>query len=144
MRKLVDTVTGKLAAVFKEAMRLTDRMKADGVPKDERETFVATALREAWPKSRETPWVYYCDVCSDTGWAVRTCVQGSCGRPFKLPKQHADDRTGQGKCRGGHTYAAPCDCARGEVQRRALLKERRPEDAIDVAAKVAKPTRLGR
>lgn len=135
---------GALAAAFKEAMRISDQMQADGASKDDREAYVADVLHEAWPKGRKEPWIYACETCSDTGWAIRTCVQGSCGRPFKLPKQAGEDHTGRGHCAEGHTYAAPCRCAKGEAQRRSLLKERRPEDAEAVAAKVTKPTRVGR
>lgn len=141
--RVLTPVEGQLAATFREAMRLGDEMRAKGVSKDEREVFVAQALKAAWPKGREEPWHYVCEACGDMGWRVRMCASRSCGRPFKLPGQSGEDKTGQGQCREGHTYAEPCMCAKGQQQRRLLWKERAPEDAIAVAAK-SRPTRVGR
>lgn len=135
---------GQLSKTFREAMRLCDRMKAEGVSKDEREAFVAKALKAGWPKTREEPWHYVCEACGDSGWRVRECVSRSCGRPFKLPNQAGDDHTGQGRCADGHSYAAPCYCAKGQIQQRCLLKQRQPEDAMALAARTSKPTKVGR
>lgn len=137
---------GPLASVFAEATRIGAQMKADGASLAERQAFVARALREAWPKGREEPWHYVCSACEDTGWRSMVCVQGSCGRPFRLPGQHDDDHTGQGRCQDGHTYVQPCTCPKGSVRRQQLLKQRSDQDAIEIAAK-SKPkgfTRFGR
>lgn len=136
---------GHLAETFKVAMELAAKMRADGASRADCDEAVATALREAWPKDRDEPWRYYCDRCIDTGWVVKACQQGLCGRPFKLPKQASDDHTGQGTCRDGHTYAEPCWCQKGQALKSGLLKTPRLEDdAIEVAARTSKPTRVGR
>lgn len=136
---------GVLAATFQEAMRMAEAMKADGQPSGVIIDAVANMLRLAWPKGREEPWHYGCDRCGDTGWVVKVCREGSCGRPFKLPKQHSDDRTGQGTCQTGHGFVEPCWCQKGLGFKRQLAKEPRPlEDAVEAAAKTSKPTRLGR
>jgi hypothetical protein len=137
------TSDGELAATFRAAMEMTAKMRAAGASREDVEAYVATALEQAWPKGRPEPWHYFCEVCNDSGWAIRTCQNRSCGRPFKLPGQSGDDHTGQGTCALGHTYAAPCDCHKGEERRRQLLKQRRPEDAVEMAVR-SKPTRLGR
>lgn len=144
MSRKPDTTDSQLVAAFKEATRISDQMKLDGASREDRDAYIATVLQEAWPKGRSQPWVYYCETCSDTGWAPKTCVNRSCGRPFALPKQSADDWTGRGRCAPNHSYAVACTCAKGEAQRRGLLKQRRPDDAMEVAAKVTKPTRVGR
>jgi hypothetical protein len=103
-----------LSETFAEAMRLSARMKADGVSVADRRVFLERALRESWPKSREEPWHYDCETCGDSGWHVKVCTpELRCGRPFKVPGQHSDDHTGQGKCGPRHDYAVPCHCARG-------------------------------
>jgi hypothetical protein len=137
-------VEGQLAATFREAMRLSDQMKAQGATREERDAFVAKALQAAWPKGREQPWHYLCEVCGDSGWRIRTCVAQSCGRPFKLPGQASDDHTGQGTCGPNHNYAEPCWCAKGRIQRECLFKQRAPEDVMARAAKTSKPTKVGR
>lgn len=134
---------GALASTFAEAMNLRDRMRADGATPDELDRHMESALRGVWPEVRT--WQYYCEDCSDTGWEFRTCVNGSCGRPFALPKQASDDYTGRGKCAPGHTYARPCWCAKGQERKRSLMREPvGDEDAIAVAARTSKPTRVGR
>lgn len=140
-----DASLGALARVWREAMRMADQMKAEGTPAAERQAFIATALREAWPKTREEPWHYLCQQCDDTGWVFKTCVQGSCGRPFTLPGQASDDHTGRGRCAEGHSYCQPCWCLKGQGFKRNLLKAPRPtEDAVEAAARTGKPTRAGR
>lgn len=143
--KFITALEHKLSAVFTEAMRIVDRMRDDGASKEDRETYVADVLREAWPKGRSEPWRYFCEPCGDTGWLYKTCIHGSCGRPFKLPKQKDDDRTGRGQCTEGHSYVEPCACHKGDERRRQLMKEGpSSEDAMAVAARVTKPTRVGR
>jgi hypothetical protein len=143
-RKAAQRALGPLAETFKAAMEVSEKMRAEGVPRSDREAYVANVLREAWPKGRPEPWHYHCEDCSDTGWASRTCQHRSCGRPFKLPGQAGDDRTGQGTCTPGHSYVEPCRCVKGEERRRQLLKQRRPEDVVDMAARGLKFTKVGR
>ena len=120
-------------------------MKADGVPVEERITTLARTLRAAWPKYREEPWHFICNLCDDVGWRVKECTAAArCGRPFRLPKASADDWTGRGRCGESHTYVDPCLCDKGRNFRAQLLKERRVEDEMALAAKTSKPSRVGR
>lgn len=144
-RRQSDSGLGPLARAWKEAIRISDQMALDGASKADRQQYVENVIRAAWPKKREEPWHYACKGCDDSGWVVKTCQRGSCGRPFSLPKQAGDDRTGKGKCVDGHSYAAPCVCEKGQGFRRSMLKEQpRTEDAMALAAKTSKPTKIGR
>lgn len=146
-RKPNDPQTSQLAATFKEAMQIAERMQADGATREERNAYVAGVLKASWPKSREEPWRYLCNTCDDAGWVFRVCVvEGQCGRPFRLPGQASDDYTGRGRCAPGHTYAVPCSCPKGEEKRRQLLKRPKTneDDLVAAAARTSKPTRVGR
>lgn len=136
---------GPLATAFKDAMVMAAQMRENGVVEADIRQGIENVLRDAWVKGRDEPWHYTCRVCDDSGWQIKTCTHRSCGRPFRLPGQHSDDQTGQGTCRGEHSYAEPCACERGQAQRRALLKQRTVDDAVSAAAKTtSKFTRLGR
>jgi hypothetical protein len=145
-RKRATRVLGPLAQAWRQALQLAEKMKAEGASASERQQYIANVVREAWPKMREEPWHYLCAACEDSGWIWHTCVNRSCGRPFKLPGQAGDDGTGQGRCQEGHTYVLPCTmCEKGRGYRRQLRKEpRQQEDAVAVAARTSKPTRAGR
>lgn len=133
----------QLGATLVEAMRLWDKMKADGVSRDDRLNALESTLRAAWPQTRV--WHYLCEPCGDTGWRHKVCTAAArCGRPFKLPKASGDDWTGRGRCGETHDYVEPCLCEKGRAFRMNLLKERRTEDAMSMAARVGKPTRVGR
>lgn len=141
-RKLPHT-DSVLAQTYHAAMVQWDQQKADGMPLAERLAALEKILRAAWPFTRT--WHYGCDACSDTGWEPGVCRNGSCGRPFKLPKQRGDDWTGRGRCTEGHTFVRPCSCAKGRAFWQQLMHERSPEDAITTAARTSKSmTRLGR
>lgn len=143
-RRKADVEEGPLAQTFREAMRLWDAQKAQGVTFAERQAGLAKSLKAAWPQVRE--WKYLCNRCDDTGWEPGICTpQTPCGRPFKLPGQHSDDYTGQGRCSPGHTYVTPCWCEKGQGMRRQLMKQPKPMAAGDFqqAAKT-KPTKVGR
>jgi len=136
-----------LGETFIEAMKLWDKLKAEGLSQEERQQILERTLREAWPKKRLEPWHFHCKLCNDSGWRHKECTPGArCGRPFSLPKASSDDWTGRGKCGESHTYVAPCLCEKGRDFRRQMLKERpREEDAVAMAAKSSKPpTRFGR
>lgn len=136
---------GKLASAFKDAMTMAAQLRANGVVEADIRQGIENVLKAAWVKGREEPWHYRCRLCDDSGWHIKTCTHRSCGRPFKLPGQSAEDSTGQGRCQDGHTYAQPCVCERGDTQRRGLLKQRTAEDAVTAAAKTTtKFTRVGR
>lgn len=106
-------------------MRLWDAMKADGVPREEREAALERTLRAAWPQTRE--WKYLCNLCSDIGLRMQACPgDATCGRL----KAHLP-----------HDFGRPCWCEHGA---RFKEKQHTEDDAIATAAKVKKPTRIGR
>jgi hypothetical protein len=136
-----------LGETFIEAMRLWDKLKAEGMSRDDRLQILEKTIRAAWPQMRQEPWHFHCNLCGDTGWRHKVCTASArCGRPFTLPKQSGDDWTGRGRCGEEHTYMEPCLCEKGRQFRANLLKERRDgDDAIAMAAKANKqPTRFGR
>lgn len=140
------TGEGQLVATFIEAMRIWEAQKEDGVPHPERIRGLAESLKAAWPKRRIEPWHYLCERCDDTGWHFHVCTAGRrCGRPFKLPGQREDDKTGQANCMSDHRYVVPCLCAKGQERRRQLLRETRsPDDELAQVGKTKKMTRVGR
>lgn len=135
---------GPLASTFAEAMTIRDRMRADGATPADLDRHMEITLRGVWPQTRE--WHYLCADCDDAGWVFGTCVNGSCGRPFRLPGQAFDDMTGQGRCSPGHSFCRPCGrCEKGRAFGRQLRKEpRQADDAVETAARTTKPTRVGR
>lgn len=116
---------GVLSQTFTAAMELWDHQKAEGVPRDIRLQTLERTLRAAWPQTRE--WKYLCQNCNDTGLVISFCEgDATCGR----------DRPHY-----AHDYGTPCWCSLG-----AKFKPKPkpgPED-FTAAAKVSKPTRLGR
>lgn len=134
---------GPLAETFTAAMRIWDAEVADNVPLETRQQHLQTALKAAWPQTRE--WHYLCDRCSDTGWEPGNCTpQTPCGRRFRLPEQRWDDHTGQGHCAEGHSFVRPCVCPKGEDRARQLQpKPKTPED-FQQAGKQQKFKKLGR
>jgi hypothetical protein len=118
----------QLAATFTEAMLQWDRQKAAGVPLAERVTMLSKILRLAWPFTRE--WKYLCAACSDTGLELHEC-----------PGDARCDSRWKERPHPAHSYGTPCWCALGN---RFRLRSRHEEDPIEQAAKVRKPTRVGR
>lgn len=93
---LTDSV---LVQTFREAMRLWDAQKADGVSFADRVAGLANSLRQAWPKGRESEWKYLCADCSDYGLIMSKCPgDATCGRA----KQHQ-----------AHDVGTPCWCPKG-------------------------------
>lgn len=121
----IEKSDGRLAKIFTAAMVIWDAMKADGAPLSERVAGLERTLREAWPFTRE--WKYLCVQCSDTGLVMGTCEgDATCSRhKVHLP----------------HEYGTACWCAAGH---RFKQVPRTEESAVAVAARVKKPTRLGR
>lgn len=136
----VTATTDGLAATFREAMRLWDAMKADGVSEPIRFAMLTKTLRAAWPFVRA--WHYRCEACRDTGLVVAVCRRGSrCDGQStrtgarRLCATHPESEY-------AHDYAIPCVCAPGAKFRRAL----QPPTAADFthATKQRQPTRVGR
>ena len=117
---------GKLATIFREAMRGWDAMKADGIPIAERVKALEASLRQAWPFTRE--WKYLCVECNDTGFVLSEC--------------HGDATCGREKRHGPHTFGRPCWCSLGA---RFRPKARPNLEDVEAAGKVSKPmTRFNR
>lgn len=88
---------GMLAETYREAMRIWDAQKAEGVSQRERIAGLEKTLRASWPQVRE--WKFVCDRCSDTGLEVFDCHgTHACGKTF---------------CPYPHTYGVPCLCPKG-------------------------------
>ena len=73
-----------------EAVSEYRRMRREGVSREDAQQGLALVIRDHWPKGREEPWRYYCDVCQDTG--LRTVqkpsvVYGGADVPWKEPCQ---------------------------------------------------------
>ncbi len=144
-RRKFEQELGPLARTYIAAMHHWDVQKADGVSTEERLEGLEKTLRVAWPQGREEPWHYACQECSDTGWTFGACVRGSCGRPFTLPGQRLDDKTGKGRCTDGHSYVKPCFCAKGDLFRQALSRNNPSASAVEKAARTSRPiSRMGR
>lgn len=98
-----------------------------GDSREDANAIVAGALKAAWPKGREEPWRYLCEVCADTGW-----------RPHECPGDARCGRTSEHKA---HPYVSYCWCEKG----RALQpKPKQDTDELAALGKVTKPTRFGR
>ena len=126
MRAPKERSDSQLVATFKAAMHIWDGQKADGVPLVERLRGLEQTLRQAWPFTRE--WKFLCPNCDDVGLAIIECLgDAQCGRtnPHLL-----------------HSYGQPCWCALGKRFQEKRRPE--PEDMLAAAAKVRKPTKVGR
>lgn len=117
---------GTLAATYDAAMKLWDAQRRDGIGFVERLKGLTIALRNAWPKGRDTEWKYTCTNCLDYGLAMSECVgDATCGRV----KRHLP-----------HDYGNPCWCQAGA---RFKVTAKRPADFTE-AAQTKQPTRVGR
>lgn len=116
---------GQLATAFREAMRIMDAQKADGVPFADRICGLDAALKSVWPFTRE--WKYLCQTCDDIGLELLDCDgKGRCGRTkLHLP----------------HSYGVPCWCQAGARYR--VKPKPDPANFTD-AGKSKQPTRVGR
>jgi hypothetical protein len=137
--------SGPFVASIMEALKQRDLQKAAGATKEELDRNLEQTLRAAWPKDRVEPWHYICCDCDDTGWVIRTCTPATkCGRPFRLPGAQSDDYTGRGKCSPGHSYALPCQCAKGVQRMAGLMRTFKQRESEDFTAATKGFTRAGR
>lgn len=141
-----DPMADTLGAVIMRAVKEAEDLRSAGADAAAVASGLESVVRQRWPKRRQEPWHFDCKLCDGTGWRVKECTAGArCGRPFKLPKASEDDWTGRGKCGEWHSYVEPCLCDPGRSFRANLLKEpRTSEDAVEMAARVSKPTKFGR
>lgn len=140
-----------LGALVEDAIRLRDRMKADGMSGEQLEAAFEQTIREIWrAKAFTREWHYLCALCEDTGLRVFTCrpgrrcdgrsmrLDGPKEKPGKYPrlcKLHAESEY-------EHDYAEPCVCDRGQ---RFLDKPKEASDFMDAGkTPKAKPARFGR
>lgn len=120
------TELGTLAQTIREALEMRERMKADGATWEALDVAMERTVRAAWPKGRETAWMYLCPECRDYGLIMHDCPgDATCGRP----KPHL-----------AHDYGTPCWCDKGR-----RFKERpKSEQDFTQATKSKPPTRWGR
>ena len=126
LRPKLTTGLSVLAQTFHAAIALRARALANGDALEDADAIVVGALKAAWPKARDTPWVYLCNTCSDTGWELHDCAGVVCGRAHP----HAE-----------HTYVTRCFCTRG--QRLQSEKPRTAPEQLGKGHKAPQPQRLG-
>lgn len=135
---------GPLATAYEEMMELSDKLKAGGASRYERNKGIEAVLRQTWPFTRE--WKYECDRCNDTGLVMHVCRHGErCNgvstrtdTSFQQPGKHRRLCTLNETYE--HDYGVPCFCPRG-----ARFREQPKHDPATFAdAGRNKPTRLGR
>ena len=116
-----DTPLGILAQTFREAMRIWDQQKADGVSEAARRNGLEQTLRAAWPQTRV--WHYLCVHCEDHGLVIDI-------RASEAADQHSQP------------VYRPCHCARG-----ARFRPRPPprdEDFVEAGKTRKSAKRLSR
>lgn len=126
-RRSAKETDGALSETFKQAMRLWDSQKADGVSEPERLQQLENILRVAWPKGREEPWKSHCSECRDYGLVLAVCPgDATCGRS----KPHLL-----------HDFGKPCWCALG---RRFHEKSKPTAEDFTQAGRSKPMARMGR
>ena len=114
-----------LGTVILDALRMRDRLKADGLTGPALNAALETLLRDVWPKptDRTDPWHDLCAQCRDYGLEMHACPgDATCGRRRRHPE---------------HEYGRPCFCPAG--RRHQEKRAPSPEDATTLAAKPKKP-----
>ena len=106
---------GALATAFREAMRLVERMRADGASETERFAVLEQTLVDFWPKGRT--WRYLCGACRDTGLVIHERVTNRLGVVVD--------------------EGVPCHCGKGQ---RFRDRPRRGAEDFTAAGKVSKPS----
>lgn len=125
LRRTARSTEGRLAAAYREAMRIMDAQKADGVPFLERLKGLDGVIRQFWPFTRE--WQYLCLGCRDCGLVIAECSgDTACGR--HIPHQP-------------HSFGTPCWCDKGKPFRPKAKPS--PED-FQSAGKSKPMSRMGR
>ena len=116
---------GVLSATITEALRLRDRMRADGATATELDAALEKTLRAAWPFARE--WKVLCATCRDYGLDLHQCAgDATCGRT----RPHLP-----------HDYGEPCWCAAGKRFRAPMKTE---DDFTQAGTVKRRPSRFGR
>lgn len=142
---------GVLAQTYTEAMRLWDRQKSDGIPRDTRLQMLEQTLRAAWPQRRE--WKVLCNACGDTGWIDRLCSPMSkCdGWSTFSFSSHSPMFIERRMCTWSdytHRYITPCHvCPNGDRAKAAIDTAEavgQHRSTTDEAGHSGKPTRIGR
>jgi len=136
---------GPLATSYDEMMALSDKLKADSVPAEERQKGIEAVLRQMWPFTRT--WKYLCEKCNDTGLIIKVCRQGDrCnGISTRSDSPYQEPGKYQRLCTMNetyeHEYGVPCFCSLG-----ARFREKPPQNDPTGFSDVgkSKPTRIGR
>lgn len=103
---------GPIYRALSDAWLEYQRMRREGVSREDCNRGLEAVLRDVYPQQRERPWVVYCDECQDTG----------------IRRLDADPATHY----MGETRQVGCVCPKGRAR---LSSSQEPED---VAAQVAK------
>lgn len=106
---------GQIATQLKDAWREYERMRREGVSRDDACRGLELILRDVFPA---TPYGPDCTICDDTGWRIKTCSDRL--RCARRRCAHADPEW-------EHTYAVLCDCPKGDAKRQRVLAA---EDAL--------------
>jgi hypothetical protein len=121
-RRQAHKAEGQLAATFREAMRIWDLQKAEGMSLADRVAGLERTLRVAWPFTRE--WKFLCEACNDRGLVMAMCPgDATCGR-------HREHQA--------HEYGSPCWCSVGN-----RFKAKAPSEDDYTAAAKTKPAGKG-
>jgi len=123
---------GSLARQLRGAMREYERMRGEGVEREDAEKGLVEVFRDVFPLTKFQP---KCDVCADTGWEECMC---------SFPRRCGRRKCGELEAAYEHLYVEPCICPSGDKYR-ARLKA--VEDAAIAAGRTKRKrgsfTRLG-
>jgi hypothetical protein len=102
-RAFAKSTDGAFVRAMREAMGEFERMRSEGVSREDACRGIEAVLREVWPH-RPSKFAPRCGECADTGYREMVCWdQQRCGREvcaMNPEKQHA--------------YVVPCECPAGD------------------------------
>ena len=106
-RRAFAQTDGPFVKAMKGAMVEYDKMRKDGVSREDAIRGLEAVLRDSWP-FKTTQFPAQCDVCDDTGFREVTCwAEQRCGRKRCAHEHPAFE----------HAMAVPCDCTAGDRHR---------------------------
>lgn len=128
-RAFARSALGTFARAMEDAFPEYERMRREGVSREDACLGLEAIVRAHWPKqtSKFTP---SCQNCEDTGYREMRCWdRQQCGRE-KCARNPQEE----------HNYVVPCECAAGDRMRR---KFRGPDDDLASVGRMAKKKRGG-
>lgn len=138
-----------LGAIIADLLRLWREMRVGGLSPEQADQALEKSIRDVWPKGREEPWHYVCELCNDTGLRLFVCRRGQrCngistrtdapketpGKYKRLCAKHPDSEY-------EHDYVTPCLCERGDGWRD---KPKAPADFAEAGKTAPKPRKFSR